>query len=87
MRRASFGLMDTGRCVPAGSENPSCVADVMSVFDEQCSGKPACTVYATDQRHFESYTCPDKFIPYLEVYYDCITGIMINIYDQIHLLD
>ena len=50
IKSAFYGRMKVGRCLPNDFGNIGCQADVLSILDEDCTGKSACNVAVIDRR-------------------------------------
>lgn len=78
--------MRVGRCItakevaglgPVIGEDPQymgCSADVLSTFDQKCSGKTSCEVRVVDMALENATPCYNGLNVYLEVSYDCVSG-------------
>ena len=78
IRHASYGRMRSGRCVQGDMTQNDCVTDVTAYLDQLCSGRSDCKVPAAGGL-VEYSTCPANFAPYLEVVYDCVNGMCLQI--------
>ena len=65
--------MRSGRCVTSELD-VGCGADVMYIFDEQCSGKQSCDVLVGDRDMGERSNCNRDLLQYLEADYRCLRG-------------
>jgi len=73
--RALYGRMSAGKCITSTyGESLGCRADVSTRLDEQCSGRPNCSMLVAV---FDSLIqpCPRDFKSYLQVSYECAPGI------------
>ena len=73
MTSARFGRMRTGNCVTSDLDL-GCGADVMYIFDEQCSGKRSCDVLVGDKNMGERSTCNQDLLQYLQADHKCVRG-------------
>ncbi|ESO00136.1 hypothetical protein HELRODRAFT_184365 [Helobdella robusta] len=74
MTRALYGRMSAGKCVTTGYGYLGCHADVIALFDRECSGSRSCRVKVSDPAIVRSKPCPLDFTSYLEAEYKCIEG-------------
>ena len=73
MKSAFYGLLQVGRCWQYDDPSVGCYDNVITYFDEKCSGKRKCTIQGNVLTHL-STTCPDRVTPYLEATYTCLPG-------------
>ena len=72
--RATYGRMRIGKCVESNRGSLGCEMDVLSYFDQACSGKNSCDVGIPVAELSKELDCLDQLIAYLEVEYECIKG-------------
>jgi len=76
IQSARYGRMSLGRCVQGGYGHLGCAVDVRSYLDSMCSGRSTCQLTRLpDPVLFSLKPCPGDFTSYLEVSYECLTGI------------
>jgi len=76
---ARYGRMNFSRCVREDHGNIGCAADVISHLDRICSGRRWCQLTIPDSTLHAAHPCPRELMPYLEVSYSCVTG-MLSLY-------
>ena len=77
IHRASYGLMNIGKCIKKDYGSLGCKTDVTSFMDDKCSGKGRCNVPVVSL-HGKSH-CSSDFGLYLEVTYECVEGVCLFI--------
>jgi len=73
MESARFGRMRLGRCIDT-DVFIGCSADVLTLLDTRCSGRPACRLALPDPALHQQQACPKDLVAYLEASYSCIDG-------------
>ena len=73
MEKAKYGRMRTGRCT-TDTYDLNCEEDVLSFFDQRCSGRKRCSVYVAGQMLYKMNPCSKELAPYLEAAYTCVKG-------------
>ena len=88
MRSALYGRMRLSKCLPVDLGHMGCQSNVLSQFDQECSGKESCEVLVTDKHINAQSGCVIGLQSYLETEYNCVKGKnTINIYcSEFHLL-
>ena len=78
IHRADYGRMRPARrCISAAyAESMGCQADVVEHLHSVCTGRPNCSLLVATMDSV-SQPCPKDFKSYVEVVYECITG-MVN---------
>ena len=71
---ASYGRMQTGRCVTRNYGHIGCSVDVTSELDQHCSGQNECHVDVGQLMKSDKKPCPRDFRSYLLASYICIPG-------------
>ena len=75
MKQARYGRMHLGRCL--GREHygyMGCSANVLSLLNSRCSGRQTCQISVSDATFADIHPCPSHLESFLEVSYDCATG-------------
>ena len=89
MKSATYGRMRVGRCITAAelenlrSHHLGCSEDILSFFDQKCSGKTDCEVRVIDITVESINPCPFSLNVYLEVSYDCISSKLICLINRL----
>ena len=74
MQFAKYGRMKLGKCLHSDLGYLGCSSDVLAQFDEQCSGKRTCEIWATDRHITAVGGCMHGLLRYLEASYSCVEG-------------
>lgn len=78
MESATFGRMRVGKCIDAKEIETlgylGCSVDVVSLFDENCSGKSVCEVRVFDISSHGFQPCVSGLNVHLEAVFQCIRG-------------
>lgn len=82
MESAKYGRMKIGKCVKAKEietleDDPrylGCAVDVLSLLDDQCSGKTKCEIRVFDISDEKRQPCFSGLKMHLEASYRCISG-------------
>ena len=57
-----------------------CSVNALTYLDKACSGKPTCEYFAVDKELALTKPCPVGRQSFLEIQYDCITGMTLLIH-------
>ena len=73
MESAHYGRMRIGRCIDSEYQ-VGCAADVLTMLDGRCSGRPSCQILLPDSVLHKQQPCNKDMMAYLEASYTCIAG-------------
>ena len=73
---AQYGRKKYGKCLSQGVGPVGCFEDVTGYVDSVCFGKSECSVYAADTHLTAANPCSTDYSAYLEVLYECISGML-----------
>lgn len=71
---ARYGHIELGRCVDADFGHLGCVHDELKYLDQQCSGKPSCSITVTNSIMGNDLPCAAALARYLESSFACQLG-------------
>ena len=74
MTSATYGRMQTGRCVQHDLGFLGCQSDVIERLDDKCSGRDRCAFPVTNHEVMEVEGCLKELQLYLNASYKCLSG-------------
>lgn len=74
IRQARYGRLRLGRCVAKNYGHLGCGTDVTSLLERMCSARRSCQL-SVISLHGTPTTCPSDLKAYVQLTYDCVTGL------------